>query len=183
MVDTVGGGEVGGGEPYLRLATADDAPFLFSLAARLDLAWPTTTRNHGLLSPTAVAGNVASCAEIGWVVGESPTQLVGLVGFIDSDPSAKLGYLDAVAWPHPRARQLVSAAIPGLLDQAMVMAEPRKLYFEYYEADAGQMIDGPLIPQLDLWEREVVIPDYVRIDGISCSRVTVSITPDRWRNR
>ena len=118
--------------------------------------------------------------EIGWVVGESPNYLVGLVGFIDSDPTARIGYFDAAAWPDARARALVVAAIPKVLDDAMEMAEPRKVYHEYYDSPESV---GPMIPRLDLWEREVVIPGFAMIDGVLCTRVTVSITPDRWRNR
>jgi hypothetical protein len=159
---------------------AEDASYLFQLAAACDLRWSMVTRFGTAMTPSAVLTAMQTATEAGYLVLDADRSAVGVLGFIDADAPSRVMWLDGHAAPgDERALALVRAAVPVVLDEAQRAGTVRFVYYDEYPELGCSLLDD----DRDLWDAEVVIPRYVKIDGHWCTRITWRLTMTAWANR
>ena len=89
-------------------------------------------------------------------------------------------WLDGHGFPRDSgALELVRTAVPIVLDEAARAGTVRFVYYEEYV----ELNETLIVDHRDLWKPEVTIPQYVCIDGLWCTRVTLKLEMDAWSDR
>jgi hypothetical protein len=170
--------------PRLRPPTPDDVGFIYDLAARVDLRWPTATRFLTAVTPAAVLAQLQQSAEVGYIVCDASGRSRGIVGFTDPDVGSRVMSLDGMAHPEDvDGWDLVRAAVPQVMDEASRAGTIRFVYRDEYLELKMSLISGAGSEGSELWEPEVTIPNYVNIDGLWCTRVTCRLDLTKWYSR
>ena len=164
----------------LRAPAAEDTAYLFKLAAECDLRWPAVSRFGAVCTPQSVLTALQSAVEVGYLVQDAKKQPVGVIGFVDADPGSQVMWLDGHCSPGDgEALLLLRQAVPIVLDEAERAGTVRFVYYEEY----SELDESLVVEHRELWESEVVIPQYVSIDGTWCTRVTLKLEMATWANR
>ncbi len=165
-----------GADFTLRPPGPADANTLFGLVAQHDLRWPLVTRFASVLTPHVALTVLQNAAEVGYVVEHTDGRFAGLVGLIDGDVVGGVVSLDGVSTDDVDSVRCVRAAVRRVLDEAEAAGTVRRVYHEAYDE-----LGPPIIADhFGLWEREVSIPNYVRINGSWCTRTTYTLRMSRW---
>jgi len=154
-----------------RLASPADLPFVYRLVTEVDPRWYRFSR-HGLepSSMIALMGSIAG----GAIVHDSNGQPVACALLADSSESGT-GHLEYYALPTPHAERCAALAAPDLLGAVFAASTPRRLYVERFENDPQLLGDAA-----HLFTPEVVLPDFLLIDGTYEDRTTLVLTADVW---
>lgn len=157
------------GRPSWRFAERPDLPFLYHLAAVLDPRWWHVSRRG--LHPERTVESVGTYAA-GVVVfdGDRPCGFAGLRGQQNSD----VANIDLHALPDPASIGAVREVVGELLAAAFIASPVQRLLYERFEDDTDL-----LGPTTALWELEVTLPEFARIDGRFVDRLTMTTTRDR----
>jgi hypothetical protein len=132
------------------------------------------------MTPASVFTALQASVEVGYLVLDDTRQPVGVLGFVDADAPSRVMWLDGHAKPNDTgALILLRAAVPVVLDEAERAGTVRFVYYEEYPELEESLIDDTR----ELWEAEVTIPQYVRIDGVWCTRITWRLELSRWSDR
>jgi hypothetical protein len=136
------------------------------------------------MTPVAVLSALQQAAEVGYIVTDIKGNRVGMVGYIDPDPASQAVWLDGIARPgDTEGWSLVRAAVPVILDEAARAGTVRHIYYDEYVELGNSLIAGEESEGTELWRTEVVIPQYVNIDGVWCTRVTHCLEASSWFSR
>ena len=154
-----------------RLATPADMPFVYRLVTQVDPRWYRFSR-HGL-EPHAMITLMGSIAG-GAIVHDAIGEPVACALLVDSSESGT-GNFEYYALPTAHAQQCAAVAAPDLLGAIFSASSPRRLYVERFEND-------PLLlgEAAHLFTTEVVLPDFLLIDGAYEARTTLVLTADVW---
>ena len=132
------------------------------------------------MTPNAVLTAMQVATEAGYLVLDADRNPVGVLGFIDADAPSQVMWLDGHAAPgDARGLALVREAVPTVLDEADRAGTVRFVYYDEYPELGCSLIDD----SRDLWDAEVVIPRYVKVDGLWCTRITWRLDMTAWSNR
>ena len=74
---------------------------------------------------------------------------------------------------------LLRQAVPIVLDEAERAGTVRFIYYEEY----SELDESLVVEHRELWQSEVVIPQYAYVDGTWCTRVTLKLEMTAWANR
>jgi len=154
-----------------RLAEPTDLPFVYRLVTQVDPRWYRFSRNG--LEPSGMLELLAGIAA-GAVVLDDYGQPIACALLTDAGSSGT-GAFEYFALPTPQAQQLARSVAPDLLAAVFSASKLRRLYVERFDNDP--MVLGEAA---HLFEAEVVLPDFLRIDGIYEARTTLVLTAERW---
>lgn len=154
-----------------RLATPADLPFVYRLVTQVDPRWYRFSR-HGL-EPSSMMGLMGGIAA-GAIVHDSLGQPVACALLADSSASGT-GSFEYYALPTEHAQRCAALAAPDLLAAVFATSSPRRLYVERFDNDPMLLGDAA-----HLFTTEVVLPDFMRIDGVYEARTTLVIADDVW---
>lgn len=154
-----------------RVATPADLPFVYRLITEIDPRWYRFSRNG--LEPSAMLGLMGTIAA-GAIVHDDADLPVAAALLFDSSLSGT-GTLEYYALPTEHAQRCARLAAPDLLAALFSTSDPRRLYVERFDDDAELFGDVA-----HLFEPEVVMPDFLRIDGTYEARTTLVLTSERW---
>ncbi|MDP2290404.1 MAG: hypothetical protein Q8M22_04405 [Actinomycetota bacterium] len=154
-----------------RLATPADLPFVYRLVTQVDPRWYRFSR-HGL-EPSGMIGLMGGIAA-GAIVHDSLDEPVACALLADSSASGT-GTFEYYALPTPHAQRCAALAAPDLLGAVFATSSPRRLYVERFDNDPHLLGDAE-----QLLTPEVVLPDFIRIDGVYEARTTMVLTADAW---
>ncbi len=154
-----------------RLAEPSDLPFVYRLVTQVDPRWYRFSR-HGL-EPSGMIELMGSIAG-GAIVHDSLGEPMACALLADSSESGT-GHFEYYALPTVHAARCAALAAPDLLGAVFAASSPRRLYVERFEND----------PELfgkaaHLFTTEVVLPDFMLIDGIYEQRTTLVLCADDW---
>ncbi len=155
-----------------RLAEATDVPFVYRLVTQIDPRWYRFSR-HGL-EPSAMIELMGSIAA-GAIVQDAAGQPVACAILTDSSESGT-GTFEYYALPTAHAQQCATQVVSELLGAVFVASSPRRLYVERFENDPVLLGDVA-----HLFTTEVVLPDFLSIDGVYETRATLVLTAEAWR--
>jgi hypothetical protein len=170
--------------PRLRVPSAEDAAFLFRLASECDLRWPTVTRFNIRMSPEVVLSTLTRDTEAGYVVLNREKEPVGVIGVVDPDVASRVVWLDGHAFPGDVAGlELVRDAVPVVLDEVARSGNVRFVYYEELVELNESLITDQVSDENVPWVAELIIPEFVCVDGVWCTRVTHRLDVESWADR
>lgn len=154
-----------------RLATPADLPFVYRLVTQVDPRWYRFSR-HGL-EPSGLIGLMGGIAA-GAIVHDAEDQPVACALLADSTQSGT-GTFEYYALPTEHAQRCAVAAAPDLLGAVFAASSPRRLYVERFQNDPLLLAEV-----IHLFRTEVVLPDFLMIDGVYEDRTTLVLTAEDW---
>lgn len=154
-----------------RLASPADLPFVYSLVTQVDPRWYRFSR-HGL-EPSGMIGLMGGIAA-GAIVHDADGRPVACALLADSSESGT-GTFEYYALPTEHAHRCAITAAPDLIGAVFSASSPRRLYVERFENDPMLLGEAE-----HLFTTEVVLPDFMRIDGTFEARTTLVLTADAW---
>jgi hypothetical protein len=162
----------GSGYPGWRFADRSDLPFLYHLATALDPRWWHVSRRG--LHPERIVECIGSFAA-GVVVfdGERPCGFAGLRGQQGSDVAT----IDLQALPDPASVDIMRRVVGELIAAAFMASPVRRLLYERFDDDVDL-----LGSTADLWDLEVTLPEFARVDGRYADRLTLATTRGRFES-
>lgn len=158
------------GRPGWRFAERTDLPFLYHLAAAVDPRWWHVSRRG--LHPERIVECVGTYAA-GVVVfdGARPCAFAGLRGQQGSDVAT----IDLQALPDPVSQDVMRRVAGELIAAAFTASPVRRLLYERFEDDVDL-----LGRTAGLWDLEVTLPEFARVDGRFVDRLTMATTRERF---
>lgn len=154
-----------------RLAGRADLPFVYRLVTAVDPRWYRFSQ--GGLEPSSMLGMMGTIAA-GAIVHDAADQPVACALLFDS-PQSGTGNFEYYALPTDDAHRVAALAAPDLLGAVFSASNPRRLYVDRFDRDPVLLGEAA-----DLFETEVVYPDFLLIDGRYEARTTMVLTSQRW---
>jgi hypothetical protein len=153
-----------------RFADRPDLPFLYHLAATVEPRWWKLSRT-GLHPERVVAaiGGYAAGAIV--LLDGEPCGFGGLHGAANTGVAT----IDLIASSGDEAASALRHVAPDLTAAAFAASPIRRLLHERFSDEPDLLLDMP-----GMWEHEVTLPEFTKIDGEYLDRLTFAAERERF---